>query len=189
MLVTNIKTMGRWERTHEALQRAALELFAEHGFDGATAAQVAERAGVSEMTLFRHFSSKEALLLEDPFDPLLAEAVRARPDHEPAMVALAEGVRQAWAGAQDRAAPEMRARLRIVAATPTLRGAVARSSDDTVTALAGALGDRGVAPAPARVAAGALVAGLGVALLDWAASDQGAPGPALEAALDVLAGG
>ena len=88
--------MGRWDQTHEALKRAAFELCAERGYEATATAQVAERAGVSEMTLFRHFPTKEALLLTDPFDPLMAEAVRARPAHEPAMLALAQGIRQAW---------------------------------------------------------------------------------------------
>lgn len=82
--------MGRWEQTHKSLRKAALELFAEQGYEATATAQVAERAGVSEMTLFRHFPTKEMLLLADPFDPLMAEAVRARPEHEPAMRALAK---------------------------------------------------------------------------------------------------
>ncbi|HNP15627.1 MAG TPA: helix-turn-helix domain-containing protein, partial [Terrimesophilobacter sp.] len=59
--------MSRWDRTHDALLQAALELFEEHGFDATGTVQIARRAGVSEMTLFRHFPSKEALLLADPF--------------------------------------------------------------------------------------------------------------------------
>ncbi|KPC86144.1 TetR family transcriptional regulator, partial [Streptomyces sp. NRRL WC-3753] len=39
-------------------------MFAAQGYDATTTAAVAERAGVSEMTLFRHFATKEALLLE-----------------------------------------------------------------------------------------------------------------------------
>lgn len=41
------------------------------GYAATGTAQIAQRAGVSEMTLFRHFPSKEALLLEDPSMPSL----------------------------------------------------------------------------------------------------------------------
>lgn len=41
---------------------AALELLAERGYKGATTREIARRAGVNEVTLFRRFGSKEALL-------------------------------------------------------------------------------------------------------------------------------
>ncbi|MBI3504380.1 MAG: TetR/AcrR family transcriptional regulator [Proteobacteria bacterium] len=43
---------------------AAARLYAEHGFRGTTTRRIAEEAGVNEVTLFRHFGSKTALLLE-----------------------------------------------------------------------------------------------------------------------------
>jgi AcrR family transcriptional regulator len=180
--------MKRWDRTHAALRRAALELFAEQGYGATGTAQVAKRAGVSEMTLFRHFPSKEALLLADPFDPLMAEAVRARPPHEPAMRALAEGIRQAWKQVEAEIVQELRNLLQIVAQTPALHGAIERNSAETIVALADALKDRGVAQAQARVAAAATIAGLSTALLDWARSEHAALDVVLDSALDVLGG-
>lgn len=140
------------------------------------------------MTLFRHFSSKEALLLADPFDPLIAEAVRARPKDEPPVRAVAEGIRQTWAEVDAESIAALRVRLRMVVAATSLRGAVERNSEATITALSGALSDRGVAPVAARVAATAVISGLSVALLDWAQSEHAAPGDALARALDVLGG-
>src|SRR5690625_7265671 len=88
--------MSRWERTHAALRTAALELFLAHGYDATSTARIAAHAGVSEMTLFRHFPAKDALLLDDPFDPLMAEAVRGRPPGAPPLRALAGGSDEAW---------------------------------------------------------------------------------------------
>ncbi len=180
--------MDRWNRTHEALRRAALELFTERGYDATGTAQVAERAGVSEMTLFRHFPAKEALLLADPFDPLIADAVRARPADETPMRALAEGVRHTWSEVDLHSVGELRVRLRMVVAAGSLQGAIARNSKATVTALAGALMDRGIATVEAQVAATAMISGLSVALLDWAQSDQTPLDAALGRALDILGG-
>ncbi|MFD0311577.1 TetR/AcrR family transcriptional regulator [Streptomyces sp. NPDC127119] len=54
--------MGRWEPgTRERLQDAALELF-EYGYDNTTAAQIAQRAGTSKSTFFRHFADKREVL-------------------------------------------------------------------------------------------------------------------------------
>ena len=49
-------------RTQRALQQAALELFAKHGFDTTTTDEIAEQAGVSPRTFFRYFPTKESVL-------------------------------------------------------------------------------------------------------------------------------
>jgi AcrR family transcriptional regulator len=43
---------------------AAVELFAQHGFDGTSVNQVIARAGVAKGGFYHHFASKEALLYE-----------------------------------------------------------------------------------------------------------------------------
>ncbi|AHI01980.1 TetR/AcrR family transcriptional regulator [Kutzneria viridogrisea] len=45
-----------------AILRAALELFAERGVEGTSIEQVAKRAGVARLTVYRRWSSKEELL-------------------------------------------------------------------------------------------------------------------------------
>lgn len=48
----------------DLLLDAAARVYAESGYRGATTRRIAEAAGVNEITLFRHFGSKEALLTE-----------------------------------------------------------------------------------------------------------------------------
>jgi AcrR family transcriptional regulator len=43
---------------------AAAEVFSKHGFRGSTTRRIADAAGVNEITIFRQFGSKEALLRE-----------------------------------------------------------------------------------------------------------------------------
>ncbi len=50
--------------TRELILEAAVRVFAELGSRGATTRRIAEEAGVNEVTLFRHFGAKEALLSE-----------------------------------------------------------------------------------------------------------------------------
>lgn len=182
--------MGRWESTHEALRWAALELFSERGYDKTGTAQIAARAGVSEMTLFRHYPSKDSLLLADPFDPDMADAVRARPEGETPLVALAEGIRDTWRTLAREEAAVLRGILRIAASTPTLRGGLERSSAESEGDLEDALASRGADAADARVLAAAMIAGLSRALMDWAVADDPRPA-ALDArvhrALDLFA--
>jgi AcrR family transcriptional regulator len=58
--------MARWEPgSRDRLAEAAVELFAEHGFRSVSVAQIAEHAGVTERTFYRHFASKEDVLFVD----------------------------------------------------------------------------------------------------------------------------
>jgi AcrR family transcriptional regulator len=50
--------------THDKILQAAQKLFARHGYDGTTTKELAEKAGIAEGTLFRHFTNKKAILVE-----------------------------------------------------------------------------------------------------------------------------
>ena len=61
-----LKTGGRPRdpEADAAILRAALELFAERGVDGSSIEQIAKRAGVARLTVYRRWSSKEELLAQ-----------------------------------------------------------------------------------------------------------------------------
>jgi AcrR family transcriptional regulator len=48
--------------TSDKIMLAAIDLMAERGYNGVTTQEIAEKAGFSEKTLFRHFKSKQNLL-------------------------------------------------------------------------------------------------------------------------------
>jgi AcrR family transcriptional regulator len=52
------------DQTRTKILKAARQLFARDGYDGTTTKDLAEKAGVAEGTLFRHFSNKKAILIE-----------------------------------------------------------------------------------------------------------------------------
>src|SRR5689334_8899949 len=108
-------------RTRERLLQAALELFAAQGFEATTAAQIADRAGVTQMTFFRHFPTKAAVLIGDPYDPVIGDLIRREPPGADPITVAARGVRKAWQDVPAPAADEVRQRVRIVAQTPSLR--------------------------------------------------------------------
>lgn len=60
--------------TRSTILNAAVQVFSQHGFRGSTTRRIADAASVNEVTIFRYFGSKEALLQEaikgsdvDPF--------------------------------------------------------------------------------------------------------------------------
>ncbi len=60
-LLTNL---GEPDPTKAAILQAGLELLAEKGYKGATTRAIAAKAGISEVTLFRHYPSKQDLMRE-----------------------------------------------------------------------------------------------------------------------------
>lgn len=52
----------RSQRAHRAILDAALELVAEHGYEGLTVEGVAERAGVAKTTVYRRWSNRDEIL-------------------------------------------------------------------------------------------------------------------------------
>jgi AcrR family transcriptional regulator len=59
------RVMGRWEpNARGRLEQAAMELYAQQGFEVTTVAEIAERAGLTERTFFRHFADKREVLFQ-----------------------------------------------------------------------------------------------------------------------------
>jgi AcrR family transcriptional regulator len=60
------RSRGRPRDPHadELIMKTALELFAERGVEGANFEQIAKRAGVAKVTIYRRWSSKEELLTQ-----------------------------------------------------------------------------------------------------------------------------
>ena len=74
--------MPRWEPDgYERLQAAALELFAEQGFDRTTVAEITQRAGLTPRTFFNHFADKREVLfgLSSGFQQEVVDDIAACP--------------------------------------------------------------------------------------------------------------
>ena len=177
---------GKRERTLAALVEAGLELFERQGYEATTVAEIARAAGVTEMTFFRYFPAKEHLLLDDPYDPVIIAAIGAQPHTEPPFLRAARGVRAAWRALPEPETPIIRRRVRIAAQTPSLRGAVWRSTGNTELAIIEQLVADGASPETARVAAASVLAALVAGLLSWADGEHGTLSDAIERALDVI---
>ena len=178
---------SRTSRTRALLQAAALRLFSEQGYDATTVEQIAREAGVSHMTFFRHFPTKDAVVLQDGFDPAIAAAVAATPTGLPPLPRVCAGLRAALTHVDVPGQEDVRLRVRIAAEHPALRAGTYAATEATQEAIAEVLVADGVSRFDARVASAAALAALTVALLDWCLS--GSPDPMssrLGAALDVL---
>jgi AcrR family transcriptional regulator len=107
--------------TRERIRASALRLFHEHGYDATTVEQIAAAAGVSHMTFFRYFPTKEDVALSDSYDPLLASLVVQTPATWPLTrrirAALLQGLRQVYDTDRDT----LLAQNKLIVSTPALR--------------------------------------------------------------------
>jgi AcrR family transcriptional regulator len=150
--------MARWQPgATQRLVVAAVDLFTEQGYDATTVAQIAERAGVTKSTFFRHFSDKREVLVagQETLGRLLAEGVTEAPADASPLQAVAAGLERA-SSAMGPANRELGPRLRAAVATSTeLQERDALKSVGLAAAMTTALISRGV-PEPTAHLAGEL---------------------------------
>jgi len=134
---------------------AALDLFTEQGYDATTVAEIAERAGLTKSTFFRHFSDKREVLVagQEALSRLLAEGIAAAPEGALPLVAIEEGLRRV-SSAMTPFNREIGPRLHAaVTASRELQERDALKSVGLAAAMTDALRERGIDEVPARLAA------------------------------------
>ena len=107
--------------TSDRIRACALRLFREQGYDATTVEQIAAAAGVSHMTFFRYFPTKEDVALYDGYDPLIASAIAQTPATWPLIqrirAVLVQGLRQVYDTNRDT----LLAQVKLIVDTPALR--------------------------------------------------------------------
>jgi AcrR family transcriptional regulator len=97
--------MVRWEPDSRGrLEKAALELYGERGFENTTVAEIAARAGLTERTFFRHYTDKREVLFwgAGALQELLVNAVADAPAVASPIDAVAAALETAGAMLQQR---------------------------------------------------------------------------------------
>lgn len=164
--------MSRWEpNARGRLERAAMDLYSERGFDATTVAQIAERAGLTERTFFRHFTDKRDVLFDG--SSALQEFLVSRVDETAGSSAPLEAIVTALVQTADVIFEQRRefARRRqaIIAANAELAERELVKLATLAAALSGALRRRGVPDSAASLAAEAGIAIFKIAFGRWTA--------------------
>ena len=182
--------MGRWEPgSRGRLEQAALELFGERGFESTTVAAIAERAGLTERTFFRHFTDKREVLFWGAGslqDLLVAEVDDAPPEQPPLDVVLG-ALRTAADGFFADRGDHARQRQAVIDANAELQERELIKLARLASALADALRRRGVGDPAAGLTAEAAIAVFRIAFETWVhATDPGTLADAITAAATEL---
>jgi AcrR family transcriptional regulator len=148
--------MGRWEPdARDRLVRAALDLFDEQGYENTAVAQIAERAGLTKSTYFRHFRDKREVLFggQDVLVELITEGIAGAPESAGPLAAVeAALVAMSVTFTEERRANGPR-RLAVIAGNDELRERDALKMAGFARVMTDGLRQRGVPDLDAAVAA------------------------------------
>ncbi len=174
--------MVRWEPDARArLEQAALELYGERGFESTTVAEIAERAGLTERTFFRHFADKREVLFSGAgaLQDQLVSSVAGAPESASPLDAVAAALEAAGAQLQERRDFAYR-RQRVIVASAELRERELIKLASLAAALAETLRARGVAEPEASLTAEAGIAVFRIAFERWAGAGDEPPASGLD---------
>jgi len=148
--------VARWEpNAPQRLAQAALELFAERSYENTTVIDIAQRAGLTKSTFFRHFQDKREVLFGDgTLNHLIPGAITAAPPAATPLEAVAHALDAAARQAFTPGRREFVARRRaVIAANPELQEREALKGLGLIASMTDALKRRGVPGLTASVAA------------------------------------
>jgi AcrR family transcriptional regulator len=164
--------MTRWQpNARGRLRQAALELYGERGFDQTTVAQIAERAGLTERTFYRHFTDKREVVFSGEVQRVLVSTLADAPASMTAIEAVTAALVAAGAVLDERR-DMTRRRQAVIAANPRLQQREQIKYATLAEDLAEALRGRGVEPSSARLAADAGVTVFRAAFERWIDEDE-----------------
>ncbi|HEY0258383.1 MAG TPA: helix-turn-helix domain-containing protein [Lacisediminihabitans sp.] len=161
---------GSRKDVRDRLLRAALDLFSERGYDRTTAADIADRADVTERTYFRHFSDKREALFDG--EGALQHALAGAVAEVPAGLSPSETLLRAFLAmipALEHEGDLKKRRQAVIAAAPELRERELSKEAHLISGVAEALETRGVRAPVAVLAAVSGIAVLSRARLEWLA--------------------
>ncbi len=165
-----IRRMTRWGPDAKGrLVQSALELYAKRGYDQTTVAEIAERAGLTERTFFRHFADKKEVLFagSNNLRDLLVSAVEGAPLSAAPMEAVAAGLLAAGVVFSQERRDHSRRRQSVISANTELRERELIKLAALASAMADTLRRRGVPEPAASLTAEAGIAVFRVAFDRW----------------------
>lgn len=158
------------QKTLERIRREAYRLFAENGYEATTVDQIADAAEISPSTFFRYFPTKEDVVVQDEYDPALADAIRARPADEPMVDALLNALKGPLGQMLEQDREELLLRTRIMFSDPAIRArsvAEQQRSEDAIAAIIAERTGRDAADLEVKCAAAAIIAVFTTLVRHW----------------------
>ncbi len=161
------------QKTRWSIQEHALRLFQEQGYEQTTVDQIAAAAEISPSTFFRYFKTKEDVVIEDEYDPLLLRLLAGQPADRPIIPAVRDVVTQVLGQLSRDESDRLFQRTKLQLAVPALRARMLDGFTGNMDMLTIGIAERVGRPKDdpdVRVFVGALIGTMLVAIIDWTGS-------------------
>ena len=107
--------------TLHRMQEEAMRLFEEQGYEATTIEQIAEASGVSPSTFYRYFPTKEDVVVQDEYDPMIVAAFQDQPEGMAPIEAFRTALRALFGQFTPEDMERIRRRVDIIFSVPALR--------------------------------------------------------------------
>jgi AcrR family transcriptional regulator len=163
------------QKTRWSIQEHALRLFQEQGYERTTVDQIAEAAEISPSTFFRYFKTKEDVVLQDEYDPIVVRQFLAAPKEMGLVEALRHSLAEAFATFDETERAKAIQRTDLGLAVPAIRMRLVDNLIGTTDLLASAAAERtGGSPDDFRLRtfSGACIGAILAAMFAWINGDR-----------------
>ncbi|WP_422743405.1 TetR/AcrR family transcriptional regulator [Mycobacterium sp. WMMD1722] len=167
--------MSRWEpHAPERLVAAAVDLFLERGYDRVTITEIAQRAGLTKRTFFRHFADKREILFggQDAHRQVFANAIASAPPSAKPLEAISAALAAFAAELGEERRDVLAKRQVIIDGKTDLQERELLKRAALTAAMAQSLGRRGVSEPIAGLAAEIGALAMNAAYRDWLQPDN-----------------
>ena len=172
--MTMMMVMARWQGgASERLKLAALDLFAERGFDTVTVAEIAAAAGLTERTFFRYFADKREVLFQDQttFEQFFLDGLDGAAGEDP-MTLVAAALAGAARFFPEERRPWSRTRQQVIGSHLAFQERELLKMAGLAVVITAALTARGIDPVTAALAAESGVTVFRTAFVAWIADGE-----------------
>jgi AcrR family transcriptional regulator len=178
-ILLEVETLRQRNRRNamRTTQRAALTMFIERGFDDVTVSEIAAEVGMAASTLYRHFRTKEDIVIWDEHDPAIDDALEKALKKRAPLDAIRHVFVHELAARYESDVDFQLQRLQYLYRTPQLRAASAEADLRMHAELTAGLQHFMTKPnrPAAEVIAGAALVALDTAINRWQANNAKRP--------------
>ncbi|GAB3224696.1 TetR family transcriptional regulator [Glycomyces halotolerans] len=157
--------------TLHRMQEEALRLFADQGYEATTVEQIAEAAGVSPSTFYRYFPTKEDVVVQDEYDPMIVAVFQRQSPDVPPLAAMRATLAELFADFAPEDLERIRGRVAMIVSVPSLLARQFQQASATQRMLADLVAeryDRSPEDLEVRNFAASVVASWTTAITAWA---------------------
>lgn len=152
------------------IQQEALSLFIQQGYNNTTVEQIAKKVNVSHMSIFRYFPTKEAIILDDNSEELIASLIKKQSNNTTEAEKIERAVLEAISYIYPQGKDRMLKRMQLIMSTPELKAKMWDKQISTAKIISGSISNSPKKSFELYLLSALYVAAMIIAVEEWVRS-------------------